>query len=115
MDIYRRQVKSGHCSDVLLKRAISTIRIEVTEGRVWSAGREICAGPICHPDRLWRTGCPCGIVLPTLTLKMEGEIMLLQSKAFLMKILFEHPKYVFALVELIIYELGGKKAFRACL
>jgi hypothetical protein len=38
-----------------------------------------CTGLVCHPDGLWRSGCPSGIILLTLTLKVEGQIMLLES------------------------------------
>jgi hypothetical protein len=38
-----------------------------------------CIGLVCHPDRLRRSGCPSGIVLPTPTVKVGGQIMLLES------------------------------------
>ena len=38
-----------------------------------------CTGLVCRPDGLWRSGCQSGIILPTLTLKVDGQIMLVVS------------------------------------
>ena len=76
--MYHHHVKFGCGSDVVLKPAVSTVRGECGQ-MVMRYEYFWCTGLVCRPDGLWRPGCPSGIVLPTLTLKVDGQVMLLES------------------------------------